>query len=137
MEYVSCGSAIRSSTARKSGWSNHKIDSESYWCRFSAPTVTLADGERIGGVLVVAADGICSPTRSLFLGKDTQPQLTGHMAYGMVINADKVEDNKLQTYMAQLRINTWFGPDAHAVAYTLRGEELFKIVLLVKDDLPE
>lgn len=104
---------------------------------FNAPAVTLINGQRITGDLVVGADGLWSSTRSLFLGRHTPPQPTGHMAYRIVVDADKLEDNELKAYMAQPMTNLWYGPQAHAVSYPLRGGKLLNIALLVMDDLPE
>ncbi|MCJ1269938.1 hypothetical protein MMC22_009831 [Lobaria immixta] len=104
---------------------------------FNAPAVTLIDGQRITGDLVVGADGLRSSTRSLFAGRHTPPQPTGHMAYRIVVDADKLEDNELKAYIAQPMTNLWYGPQAHAVSYPLRGGKLLNIALLVMDDLPE
>lgn len=102
----------------------------------SAPAVRLTKGEHIEGDLVVAAVGLWSPT-SLFLGRHTPPQPTGHMAFRIVIHVDEVEDSELKTFMAQPISSLWFGPQAHAVAYPVRGGKLLNIILLVMDDLPE
>lgn len=67
---------------------------------FNAPAVTLIHGQRITGDLVVGADGLWSSTRSLFVGRHTPPQPTGHMAYRTVVDADKLEDDELKAYMA-------------------------------------
>lgn len=100
-----------------------------------APAVTLADGERVAGDLLVAADGLWSSTRSRFLGQDTPPQPTGHMAYRILIPIEEVTDSELKSWMTKPRNNVWIGPEAHAVAYSIRGGKLLNVVVLFKDDL--
>ena len=104
---------------------------------FSVPAVTLADGERVTGDLLVAADGLWSTTRSRFLGQDTPPQPTGHMAYRILIPIEEVADSELKSWMAKPRNNIWIGPEAHAVAYSIRRGKLLNIVVLKKDDLAD
>lgn len=59
------------------------------------------------------------------------------MAYRIVVDADKLEYNELEAYMAQPRTNLCCGSQAHAVSYPLRGEKLLNIALLAMDDFPE
>lgn len=102
---------------------------------FEAPAVTLVDGERVVGDLVVAADGLWSSTRSRFLGRDTTPQPTGHMAYRILVPAEQVANNEHRSWMAEPGTNIWIGPEAHAVAYSICQGKLLNVVVLVKDDL--
>lgn len=104
---------------------------------FEAPAVTLSDGERVAGHLLIAADGLWSSTRSRFLGQDTPPQPTGHMAYRILIPVEQVTDPELKAWMAKPRNNLWIGPEAHAVAYSIRRGQLLNIVVLITDDLAE
>lgn len=105
---------------------------------FEAPALTLAGGERVAGDLLVAADGLWSSTRSRFLGQDThQPQPTGHMAYRILVPIEQVTDTDLKSWMSTPRNNLWIGPDAHAVAYSIRRGTLLNIVVLLTDDLAE
>lgn len=102
---------------------------------FGEPFVILADGERVTGDLLVAADGVWSSTRSRFLGHDTPPQATGHMAYRILIPIEQVADSELKAWMAKPRNNIWIGPEAHAVAYSIRRGKLLNVVVLIMDDL--
>lgn len=102
-----------------------------------APKVILANGEQIAGDLLVAADGLWSCTRSQFLGRDVQPKPTGHMAYRILVHVEQVTDSDLKSWMATPRNNLWIGPDAHAVAYSIRQGTLLNVVVLVPDDLAE
>ncbi len=104
---------------------------------FDTPAVTLVNGEHLVGHLLVAADGLWSSTRSRFLGQETPPQPTGHMAYRMLVPVEQVTDDELKTWMAKPRNNIWIGPGAHAVAYSIRQGNLLNIVVLVKDDLAQ
>lgn len=105
--------------------------------------VLLESGERVSGDLIVAADGLWSATRSLFLGKESQTQIqpkpTGHMAYRILVPVEQVndEDWDLKEWMATSRNNLWIGPDAHAVAYSIRRGTLLNIVVLLPDDLAQ
>lgn len=102
---------------------------------FEAPALTVAGGERVAGDLLVAADGLWSSTRSRFLGQDTQPQPTGHMAYRILVPIEQVTESDLKLWMSTPRNNLWIAPDAHAVAYSIRRGTLLNIVVLVTDDL--
>lgn len=104
---------------------------------FGEPAVTLTSGERIAGDLLVAADGLWSSTRSRFLGQDTPPLPTGHMAYRMLIPIEQVSDSDLVAGIAKFRNNIWIGPEAHAVAYSIRQGKLLNVVVLIIDDLAE
>lgn len=104
---------------------------------FDAPAVTLANGDHLLGHLVVAADGLWSATRSRFLGQETYPQPTGHMAYRILVSVEQVTDDELKTWMTKPRNNIWIGPEAHAVAYSIRQGKLLNIVVLMMDDLAQ
>jgi len=105
---------------------------------FSAPSVTLATGRTITCDLVIAADGLKSKCRELYVGHADPPHNTGDLAYRILI---KASDMKKDPGLAQLTevpvINYWMGPGAHAVCYLLKGGELYNIVLVCPDNLPE
>ncbi|TDZ19571.1 FAD-dependent monooxygenase OpS4 [Colletotrichum orbiculare MAFF 240422] len=99
--------------------------------------VHLADGRTLAADLVVGADGINSRLREEFLGKPDPPQLTGDLAYRLLLNtADMLADPDLRPFVEHPQVNYWVGPDKHAVNYVLKGGELFNMVLLVPDDMP-
>ncbi|KAL9092408.1 MAG: hypothetical protein Q9159_000916 [Coniocarpon cinnabarinum] len=104
---------------------------------FASRTVVLASGERVEGDVIMCADGLWSNLRSKFLGKPTPPLPTGDLAYRIVLHKDQVKDPELKAWVQQPTVNFWPGPHAHAVAYSIRGGELFNIVLLCPDDLPD
>jgi salicylate hydroxylase len=87
--------------------------------------------------LVVGADGIASSLREQFLGRSDPPQLTGDLAYRLLLSTDEMrKDPDLRPFVEDPQVNYWVGPDKHAVNYVLKGGELFNMVLLVPDDIP-
>ncbi|KAK4540021.1 hypothetical protein LTR36_009837 [Oleoguttula mirabilis] len=100
-------------------------------------TVVLESGERHTADLVVGADGINSRLREIMLGQPDPPQLTGDLAYRLLLSTkEMLKDPDLAEFVTNPQVNYWLGPDAHAVNYVLRGGELFNMVLLVPDDMP-
>lgn len=65
------------------------------------------------------------------------PQPTGDLAYRVVLQLDQIEDPYLRRWVSHPECHFWAGPGAHAVGYSLRNGNLYNIVLLVPDDLPE
>lgn len=106
---------------------------------FDKPSVTLENGDVLTGDLIVAADGLWSKCREQFLatqGKSDEPLPTGDLAYRIVLKLEDVQDEELRDWIAQPSCNFWVGPGAHAVGYSVRGGQMFNLVLLVPDDLP-
>ena len=104
---------------------------------FAKPAIIFENGQVEQGDLVIAADGLWSSTRSFFLGKPLLPKATGDLAYRIVLTADQVKhDMELHNIITSPSIRIWMGPQAHAVAYSLRGGQFLNVVLLVRDDLP-
>lgn len=87
--------------------------------------------------LVVGADGLWSTCRSTMLGKRDTPLPTGDLAYRVVLTTDQIKSDKLRDMVQNPTCRFWAGPDAHAVAYSMRGGDMYNIVLLVPDDLEE
>lgn len=105
---------------------------------FAKPAIICDNGSTAEGDLVIAADGLWSSTRSLFLGRPRSPQPTGDLAYRIILTVEEVEDDpKLRDVITCPGIRIWMGPEAHAVAYSLSGGQVLNIVLLVPDDLPQ
>ncbi|CAK7215358.1 hypothetical protein SBRCBS47491_002457 [Sporothrix bragantina] len=101
-------------------------------------TVVLADGRRMTTDLVVGADGIHSRLREVLVGHADPPELTGDLAYRLLLPTEAMlKDPDLKALVEDPQVNYWVGPDAHAVNYVLRGGQLFNMVLLVPDDMPE
>ncbi|KAI9649563.1 hypothetical protein NHQ30_002143 [Ciborinia camelliae] len=88
--------------------------------------------------LVVGADGIFSKLREVMLGREDAPDLTGDLAYRLLLSTkDTLADDELADFVKNPQVNYWLGPNMHAVNYVLRGGELFNMVLLVPDDMPD
>ncbi|KAK3718852.1 hypothetical protein LTR37_004768 [Vermiconidia calcicola] len=106
---------------------------------FSKPSLRLENGELLAAEVLVGADGLWSKCRELYLatlGKSDLPLPTGDLAYRIVLKTEDVGDQELKDWIARPSCQFWIGPGGHAVAYSLRGGEMFNLVLLVPDDLP-
>ncbi|KAJ5757183.1 uncharacterized protein N7511_007365 [Penicillium nucicola] len=101
-------------------------------------TATVADGRQWIGDLVIGADGIFGKLTEGLLGRVDPPVKTGDLAYRLLLSTEEMlKDPDLAELVTDPQVNYWLGPDAHAVNYVLRGGELFNMVLLVPDDIPE
>jgi salicylate hydroxylase len=98
-------------------------------------TITTETGKTYSGDLIVGADGLWSTCRSAFLGRRDPPLPTGDLAYRIVLDIEQIENPQLREMVANPSCRFWAGPDAHAVAYSLRGGQMYNVVLLVPDDL--
>ncbi|KAF2472788.1 salicylate hydroxylase-like protein [Lindgomyces ingoldianus] len=99
--------------------------------------VMTEGGEVYQADLVVGADGLWSTTRSVFLGRNDAPLPTGDLAFRIVLRLEQIQDPKLRKMVQEPGVRFWVGPDAHVVAYSLRGGTMYNVVLLVPDDLPD
>lgn len=99
-------------------------------------TVTTLAGDAYSGDLVVAADGLWSKCREIYLGRKDEPLATGDLAYRIVLNASEIEDEDLKQWIRNPECHFWIGPGSHVVAYSLKGGEQINIVLLCPDNLP-
>lgn len=102
----------------------------------TGPSLTTKSGNQYSADLVVGADGLWSRTRECFLGTADQPKPTGDLAYRIVLSLDQIEDPTLQDWISKPEVHFWIGPGSHAVGYSLKGGDMYNIVLLVPDDLP-
>ncbi|KAJ5246310.1 hypothetical protein N7468_001293 [Penicillium chermesinum] len=101
-------------------------------------TAVAADGREWCGDLVVGADGVFGSLTEELLGRSDPPVKTGDLAYRLLLSTEEMrKDPELAPFVNQPQVNYWLGPDAHAVNYVLRGGDLFNMVLLVPDDIPE
>ena len=115
---------------------------------FGRPCVTTEDGEVFGADLVIVADGrnasypiegadrqltytgIKSLARPLLTGEDDKPRDTGDIAYRITIPGSQLlADSDLATLITVPANTQWCGPEAHFVAYPIRGGELYNIVI--------
>ena len=100
-------------------------------------TVTLGSSKKLTADLIVGADGLWSKCRENLIGYKDPPLPTGDLAYRIVLTLDQITDPDLRAMVANPGVNFWIGPFTHAVAYSLRHGEMYNIVLLCPDDLPE
>ncbi|KAK2794912.1 hypothetical protein FQN52_006791 [Onygenales sp. PD_12] len=101
-------------------------------------TAVMEDGRREEGDLLVGADGVFSKLSEVLLGRPNPPTKTGDLAYRLLLSTEEMlKDPELRGFVEEPQVNYWLGPDAHAVNYVLRGGELFNMVLLVPDDMPD
>ena len=103
------------------------------------PAVTLESGERIGSDVIVAADGLWPKCRESYLASQhtsDAPLPIGNSAYRIVLKLEDLEDPELRGWVSQPSWQFWIGPDAHVVGYSLRTGAMWKLVLLVPNDLP-
>ncbi|KAJ5925644.1 hypothetical protein N7454_008283 [Penicillium verhagenii] len=103
---------------------------------FDTTTVHSVAGKVFSGDLIIAADGLWSKCREAFVGKKDEPLPTGDLAYRIVLTADQITDPDLKSLVQNPECHFWIGPGAHAVGYSLRGGQMYNIVLLVPDNLP-
>jgi salicylate hydroxylase len=99
--------------------------------------VKVEDGRIWEVDLVVAADGLWSTCRSVLLGRRDAPLPTGDLAYRIVLRDEQIKNAKLRAMVQTPAVRFWVGPDAHVVAYSMRGGSMYNVVLLVPDDLEE
>lgn len=99
--------------------------------------ITTERAKKYEADLVVGADGLWSTCRSTFLGRKDPPLPTGDLAYRIVLDIEQIDDEKIRNMVQNPACRFWAGPDAHVVAYSMRGGEMYNVVLLVPDDLEE
>jgi salicylate hydroxylase len=100
-------------------------------------TVVTAAGNTYSGDLIVAADGLWSRCREVYMGRKDEPLPTGDLAFRIVLNAADIENQELREWIRNPEVHFWFGPKCHVVGYSLKGGEQFNLVLLCPDDLPK
>lgn len=98
---------------------------------FEQAKIRLLDGGECAYDVIFGADGSKSVCRELLLGKLHGPQLSGDVAYRIMIPASEVKaDEELSAFTEGSDISCWMGPDAHAVCYRLKEENMVNVVLV-------
>lgn len=116
--------AMRLGVAFRFGANVAKID-------FEKATIRLLDGEEYGYDVIFGADGSKSICRRLLFGESHGPQLSGDVAYRIMIPVSEVErDEELSAFVEGFDISCWMGPDSHVVCYRLKEESMFNVVLV-------
>lgn len=93
-----------------------------------AATAKFANGERVSGAAIVAADGIHSQVRQCLFG-EAKPEFTGAVAWRGLIAMDR-----LPPHLAQLITTNWLGPHGHVLHYPVRRGELMNFISIVERD---
>jgi salicylate hydroxylase len=94
----------------------------------SGVVLHLADGSKLEGDVLVAADGVHSMVRTKVIDTD-RPTFSGCVAWRGVIPASSLPDH-LRTPVG---VN-WVGPGAHVIHYPLRQDKLVNFVGIVERD---
>jgi salicylate hydroxylase len=84
--------------------------------------LSLANGEKIQGDVLLAADGLRSRIHTQMLGQ-SNAQFTGQVAWRGTLAADRLPKG-----LVQPNANLWVGPGRHFVSYYLRGGSLVNFV---------
>ena len=114
------------------------LDSTVVKIDFENPSIRLKNKPEFYADLILGADGLKSTCRQCLLGHPDPPCPTGDLAYRIIVKAtDMRKHPDLRELAEKPAINYWMGPDAHAVCYLLKGGDLYNIVLICPDNLPE
>ncbi|KAF7187982.1 FAD-dependent monooxygenase OpS4 [Pseudocercospora fuligena] len=103
------------------------------------PEVVLSDGRRIQADVVVGADGLRSQVRTSVLGYVKESEESGDLAYRITIPREKLENDPdlfIRDIVGKGLTAVWWGPNRHAVLYSIRNHEMANLVLICPDDLP-
>ncbi|MDB5545194.1 MAG: 3-hydroxybenzoate-6-hydroxylase [Hyphomicrobiales bacterium] len=84
--------------------------------------VTIADGRRVEGALVIGADGIRSRLRNDIMGA-SEPAQTGYVAHRTIVPIEKAPKG-----VPLDNVVLWGGEGFHIVHYPLRHKTIFNIV---------
>ncbi|MDG1438854.1 MAG: FAD-dependent monooxygenase [Emcibacteraceae bacterium] len=90
--------------------------------------LTLKDGRKVVGDILIGADGIKSAIRDQIVG-ETPPDFTGQVAWRATVNVNKLPKDFMEKIVA-----IWCGPKKHAVVYYLRSGELLNFVACVENE---
>lgn len=119
-----------------------RLDSPAVRVDFDEARVYVAAGDStavVEGDVVMLAEGLWSRIRSQFLGQPSPAVPTGDLAYRISIRADELEGedaDELRAFIRDPTVDLWLGPRAHCVSYSVCGGDIFNLVLLAPDDLP-
>ncbi|KAJ6260053.1 hypothetical protein Dda_5699 [Drechslerella dactyloides] len=99
-----------------------------------SPRVQLASGEWVSGDVVIAADGVKSFVREEIAkrkGYQHGTMSTGDAAYRILIDEERMKgDEKALRLLKGVTGSRWMGPGGHIMAYPLRSNKLYNMVLI-------
>nr|A0A455LLW0.1 RecName: Full=FAD-dependent monooxygenase atnJ; AltName: Full=Arthripenoid biosynthesis cluster protein J [Arthrinium sp.]AYO60883.1 hydroxybenzoate hydroxylase AtnJ [Arthrinium sp.] len=101
-----------------------------------ATVALLADGQRVAGDLIIAADGVKSTLKAKVCPPEAVvPLPTGEAAYRFTLPRELLEsDAELRELVQRPWGVRWDGPSCHVVAYPLRNHRLLNVVLIHPDN---
>ncbi|KAH8891390.1 FAD/NAD(P)-binding domain-containing protein [Thozetella sp. PMI_491] len=117
-----------------------QLDARAVNVDFASSEVTLHDGRKVQGDVVLLSDGLWSSIRHQFVGQYCPAILTGDLAYRIVIDVDDMtgpDKEELEAFVSNPTVDFWVGPLSHSVGYSMRGGKTYNLVFLCPDDLPE
>ncbi|CZR67538.1 related to salicylate hydroxylase [Phialocephala subalpina] len=105
---------------------------------FERPAVKVQGHEDIAADFILGADGLKSACREALLGRPDPPHASGDMAYRIIVSTDTMKKHKELVDFATIpSFNHWAGPGGHAVGYLIDHGDLFNMVIVVDDELPD
>lgn len=105
---------------------------------FSEPSVELSNGKRYDADVILGADGDKSICREVMLGHCLPSQDSGSHVFRISVKiSEVVKYDDLVSLVEPPCITLWVGPGAFAMAYAVKKDELFNVVLTCIHDLTE
>ena len=102
---------------------------------FFKPSITLSTGETYEGDMILGADGERSACREAMLGHSDLPESTGDLVFRIAVKTRGLSQRQdLSELLQHPSVNVWMGPDAHAVSYMLKREDILNVVLVCPDN---
>jgi salicylate hydroxylase len=99
-----------------------------------SPSIQLSTGKWIHGDLVIAADGIRSTIRGQIARSHDhidKASPTGDSAYRILIPREKLEHDQNALKLLEQNIGMrWMGPGGHVMAYPIKNNQVYNMVLL-------
>lgn len=99
------------------------------------PYIRLSDGRLFDGDLLLGADGQRSFCREKLMGRKDPPSKPNNTVYRFTVPVSEIY---LQEGLLELveppNINLWMGPNAHAVSYVVKKDQLLNVVLMLPQE---
>ncbi|KDQ23820.1 hypothetical protein PLEOSDRAFT_1097984 [Pleurotus ostreatus PC15] len=101
----------------------------------ASPAVLLSSGAALVADLVIGADGIKSCIRDFVAPTVGPPIPTGDAAYRFIVSVEDMQrDPDLRTLVDTPKVHCWMGPDRHVVAYCVRSQKEYNVVMIHPDN---
>lgn len=101
----------------------------------SGPTITMENGEKRRGDLVVVADGTWSTLRRTVLQQDIVPQPSGNTAYRITVDRKWVQNGDLLAFMNSTQSRLWAGRGSYAFCFPIRGGTQLSLLLITQSNI--